>query len=250
VRRILEDIRRTAEEIIRTCGVWLGRLGPLAGPLRRDLVEFAVRIDQVLTTVGDMISHPGEPVLLWRAGQAWIDQVSPQAGNLVGTLTAAYMQADDAWKGPAATAYLDTLPAQKDAAAALHEVTGRIGITLQETALTIGAFWMALLGAVVGLLAQLVGAAAAAATGVGAPPAAVVALSAVARFLTMLAAMTVAAVAALHEISSNQTAMVIALTDNAAFPGPPAGAWPLSTTGRMSDGSMSDGDGSDWRLAY
>lgn len=250
VARVLDDIKRVADRLISTCGAWLSPLGPLAGALRRDLAEFAAQINRILDTVGTMISQPGRPVTLWQAGEAWMEQVSPQAGNLVGTLTAAYMAADDAWKGPAATAYLDTLPAQKDAAAALHEVTGRVGITLQETALTIAAFWLGLLGAAVGLLAQLVGAAAAAATGVGAPPAAVTALAATTRFLAMLTAMTLAALAALHEISGNQSTLVVALTDNAAFPGPPAGRWPVSTTSRLSDGSMSDGDGSDWQLAY
>jgi len=250
VAQALKEIRQVADRIISTCTAWLAPLGPLAGALRKDLAEFAAQIDRVLDAVGKMISDPGRPVTLWQAGQAWLEQVTPQAGNLVGTLTAAYMEADDAWQGPAATAYLNTLPAQKDAAAALHEVTGKVGITLQETALTIAAFWLGLLAAVVGLLAQLVGAAAAAATGVGAPPAAVVALTATARFLTMLAAMTAAAMAALREISGNQSTLVMALTDNAAFPGPPAGNWPVSTTGRMSDGSMSDGDASDWRLAY
>jgi len=250
VARVLDDIERVADRFLSTCGAWLMPLGPLAGALRADLAAFKTQIDKILDTVGKMISEPGRPVTLWQAGDAWMEQVSPQAGNLVGTLTSAYMEADDAWKGPAATAYLDTLPAQKDAAAALHEVTGKVGITLQETGLTIAAFWMGLLGAVAGLLAQLLGASAAAATGVGAPPAAVVAVAATTRFLAMLAAMTLAALAALHEISSNQSALVVALNDNAAFPGPPAGRWPVSTTGRMSDGSMSDGDGSDWQLAY
>jgi hypothetical protein len=250
VERALAEIRRVADHLIATCGTWLGLLGPLADALRRDLAELAAQVQRVLDTVGEMIRDPGDPVGLWRAGEAWTGQVSPHAGNLVGTLTAAYLRADDAWKGPAATAYLDTLPAQKDAAAALHEVTGRIGVTLQETAMTIAGFWIGLLAGALGLLAQLVMAAAGAATGVGAPPAAAVALAATARFLAVVAALTVATVAVLREISANQTTLGLALADNAAFPGPPAGAWPVSTTDRLSDGSMTDGDGSDWQLSY
>lgn len=250
VGQILEDIRKVADRIINTCNAWLGLLGPLAGPLRRDLAEFAAQVDNVLRTIGKMVSDPGRPFALWQAGESWIEDVSPQAGNLVGTLTNAYMRADDAWHGPAATAYLNTLPAQKDAAATLRETAGTIGITLQETGLAIGGFWMGLLASLVGLLAQLVASAAVASTGAGAPPAAVLALGATVRFLTVLAAMTTAAIAVLHEISGHQSAMVIALTNNEAFPGPPAGHWPISTTDRMSDGSMSDGDDSDWQLTY
>jgi hypothetical protein len=41
--------------------------------------------------------------------------------------------------------------------------------------------------------------------------------------------------------------LTVQLTDSAAFP---AGHWPVSATVELSDGSMTDGDASDWSLRY
>jgi hypothetical protein len=54
----------------------------------------------------------------------------------------------------------------------------------------------------------------------------------------------------MHELAARQTDLVTSLVDNTAFPGPPAESWPRFTVDRMNDGSMSDGDSCDWRLAY
>jgi hypothetical protein len=54
----------------------------------------------------------------------------------------------------------------------------------------------------------------------------------------------------LKNLLTEQSDLMAQLADNAAFPGPPVGAWPRSTTDNLSDGRLSDGDSTDWQLRY
>jgi hypothetical protein len=92
--------------------------------------------------------------------------------------------------------------------------------------------------------------AAAALTGsvVGAPAGLTAAAAASSKFLAVMSGLVLSLSALLTSVMQAQARSSRQLADNAAFPGPPGGHWPVSVTSSLNDGSMSDGDGSDWRL--
>jgi hypothetical protein len=112
-------------------------------------------------------------------------------------------------------------------------------------AIAIGALWLAILSAIISAVVEYLAESAAASTGVGAPPAAAGAAASTAKLLAVVSAaldlffvfIVANTLPVLKELRQN-------LNDNASFPD---GRWPRSTTD-FSDGSLSDGDSTDWHV--
>jgi hypothetical protein len=244
LERVREAVNRIIDNVHRL-QPWLGFLGSaVAAALRK----IAALLEEVLKEIGNLLTEPGDPPALWRAGDRWSIDFAGGVSNSVGTFDLDFLHADDQWKGPAATAYVATLPPQRTALEKVQNVAGEIGDTLRNVAMAIVAFWAGVATAITLLLGELAAAGALTATGVGAPAGVGTASAAVAKFIATLGILGSTLGAYLGAIASQQSRLATQLADNAPFAGPPAGHWPLSTAANLSDGSMTDGDDSDWRL--
>jgi hypothetical protein len=121
---------------------------------------------------------------------------------------------------------------------------------LASLAFAILGLWVGLAIAMATFAAAMIAAAGAASTGVGAPAAAqngaVATGTVVALALASIGAFTSYATLIYNGLTSiNQKTAA-----NEAFPGPPGGSWPVSTQADINDGSLSDGDGTDWKMKY
>ncbi|HEY7595050.1 MAG TPA: hypothetical protein VH969_17995 [Actinophytocola sp.] len=129
-------------------------------------------IGKVLTEIGKFITEPGVPWTLWNHGSSWTDDVGAKASNWQDVFTAGAMETDDNWSGSAANAYKNVLPQQQKALGMVKSATDEVDDLLTKMAIAIGVAWLAVVSAVVSFVIELTAEAGAAATGVGAPPAA------------------------------------------------------------------------------
>jgi hypothetical protein len=182
----------------------------------------------VVAQLGGMLTAAGDPEALRAAGAGWIDDVGAPVSRLVGAASDDVLETDDRWTGAAADAYRATLPAQQKALAAIVATCLEVDATLGDLAAAITEFWIAIGTACLGLVLALAGALGTAATVVGAPAAAGIALAGVGA----LVAAGSSALSSLGDITTAATARGAALdrrlADSSAFP---LGAWPRSTHG-------------------
>ena len=192
-----------------------------------------------------IMHNPGWPFALLTAAKTWTDQVGGPISGLPAQLGADQRRVDNHWKGRAADAYAATIPAQQKALEAVKATTDAIDSNLTKAAYGIVAFWVGVLLALVGFVAELMAEAAASATVVGAPPAAAGAGLSTAKVIGLVVACVAAFAAFVGTIIDAMTTLNQTLHHDTAFP---AGRWPASTTADFADGSLRDGDTTDWRL--
>lgn len=200
----------------------------LAAAARAEVADLRRSFTGVVAQLGGMLAAAGDPDALRAAGAAWIDDVGAPVSRLVGVATDNVLETDDHWTGAAADAYRATLPAQQTALAAIVATCHEVDATLGDLAAAITDFWIAIGTACLGLVLALAGALGSAATVVGAPAAAGLALAGVGALI----AAGSSALSSLSTITTTATARGAALdrrlADSSAFP---LGAWPRSTRG-------------------
>jgi hypothetical protein len=245
----LDRITRAINVLLANCR----RLGPLLATIGRALNAALHRlvelVRRVAVEVGRLLSEPGNPRVLWETGQRWIDEVGGAVSGTAGTFTTDFLHGDDVWKGPAADAYAKTLPPQKAALEGVHAAAGELGDSLQEVAAAMVAFWVTLVAAMLVYVGEMVASCAATSTIAGAPAGVATAAAATTKFIGIFGGAVTAFAAFLGATLHAHMRLSGELADDTPFAGPPAGHWPVSTTTSLSDGSMSDGDDSDWRLS-
>jgi hypothetical protein len=120
--------------------------------------------------LGDILGHLGSPDTLYRTASRWSSAVGGPVSEKVGTVDAGLLTVDDTWNGTAADAYRQLLPGQKAALTAIKSTfTDAIATGLSSLAKAIYIFWGALIAAIVGLAAGIIGGLASSATIVGLP---------------------------------------------------------------------------------
>lgn len=246
VERKTEELVRKSDELIARLRHWASWLGPLGHSIGEVLAQIPPRIHDFVAWLVDLFANPGVPWTLWNHGNDWSGPpVAGKLSNLVGKATLDETRVDDAWQGPAADAYKNTLPRQKEALGKLVTFAQQIDDALTKMGIAIGALWLAILTAITAFVIEVIVESGAAATGVGAPAAAGGLAASVAKVLAIVSgaldlffAFVVAnTLPVLKQLHQN-------LNDNSSFPD---GNWPRSTTD-LSDGSLSDGDTTDWRV--
>ncbi|NUR70098.1 MAG: hypothetical protein HOU81_04710 [Hamadaea sp.] len=242
----LRQMREVTEHLFDKLETWAHRLGPLGHSIMQVLAYVPKLIGKVFEWIGQLIVNPGVPWTLWNHGNDWSG--APVAGKvsaLVGKATLDEVRVDDFWQGRAADAYKNTLPRQKEALAKIVSAAQAVDDALTKMAIAIGALWLALLTAILSAVVEYIAEGAAAATGVGAPPAAAGAAATTAKVLALVtAALDVFFVFIVANTLPVLKSLRHDLLDSSAFPD---GHWPRSTTD-FSDGSLSDGDPTDWHL--
>ena len=231
----VDGICRAAETAFAAVGV---PAPPEVAGLQRSFSAVAGRLDGLILGAGD-------PGALRAAGTTWVEDVSRPVSRLVGAVTDDVLETDDHWRGTAADAYRATLPAQQKALAAVVAICQEIDTVLEDVATAVTRFWIAIGSACLGLVIALAGALGTAATVVGAPVSAGLALAGV-------GALVVAGNSALSNLTditgataTRGAALERRLADSTAFP---LGHWPRSTAGISTDARVTDGDGSDWEI--
>jgi hypothetical protein len=244
----LDRIVHAVNTIVANCR----RLGPLLATVGRALDAALHRLVEVVrhlaTELARLLTDPGNPRTLWHTGERWVSDVGRPVSGMVGTFTTDFLHGDDAWKGPAADAYAATLPPQKAALEQVHTATGELGGSLQEVAAAMVAFWVAVAAAMIAYVGEMIASCVATSTIAGAPAGVATAAAATTKFIGIFGGAVTAFAAFLGSTLHAQVRLTTQLEDDTPFAGPPAGHWPVSTTANLSDGSMSDGDPSDWRL--
>ena len=189
--------------------------------LRRAFTGVAAQLDGMLVAAGD-------PDALRTVATAWIHDIGAPVSRLVGVASDDVLETDDHWTGAAADAYRAALPPQRTALAAIVATCHEVDAALGDLAAAITSFWVAIGTACLGLVLALAGALGSAATVVGTPVAAGIALAGVGA----LVAAGSSALSSLNETTVVATARAGALdrrlADSTAFP---LGAWPRSTRG-------------------
>jgi hypothetical protein len=242
----LRQMREATEHLFDKLQTWAHRLGPLGHSIMHVLAYVPKLVAKVFEWIGQLIVNPGVPWTLWNHGNDWSGApVAGRVSSLVGKATLDEVRVDDFWQGRAADAYKNTLPRQKEALAKIVSAAQAVDDALTKMAIAIGAMWLAVLTAILSAVIEYIAEGAAASTGVGAPPAAAGAAVTTAKVL----AIVTAALDVFYVFIVANTLPVIKglrhdLMDGSAFPD---GRWPRSTTD-FSDGSLSDGDPTDWHL--
>lgn len=141
-------------------GLGLG-VGMLAGSFVQR--EFRQSIEQAMRDVAywtgkilEYMSQFGNPWSLRAAADAWDQQVGGKVTKLAAWFDVGYMDVDDHWTGPAAKAYSDLLPGQRDALTAMGELTKGIKEPLYQFAEHISNFWLGILTTLLATIAKLI----------------------------------------------------------------------------------------------
>jgi hypothetical protein len=229
VRTALDDAAGHVDGICGAVGAALDGLpAGLALDARAQVADLRQAFTGVVAQLGGMLTTAGDPEALRAAGAGWIDDIGGPVSLLVGAASDDVLETDDRWTGAAADAYRATLPAQQAALAAIVATCLEVDAALGDLAAAITEFWIAIGTACLGLVLALAGALGSAATVVGAPAAAGIALAGVGA----LVAAGSSALSSLGDITTAARARSAALdrrlADSSAFP---LGAWPRSTHG-------------------
>ncbi|MFI7577780.1 hypothetical protein [Micromonospora sp. NPDC049497] len=190
-------------------------------------------------------ANPGWPPAILSASDDWTSRVGGPVSGLAARLTPDQMRSDNKWEGAAADAYAEMLPTQKAAVEGIKQMTDVLGSSLTKIGWGIIALWAGLAIATAAFVAELVAEVGAAATVVGAPPAAGAAALSTAKVVALVGATITAFLTYVALTADSLSTMRQKLAGHEAYPG---GAWPRSTTSDIEDGSLSDGDGTDWRM--
>ncbi|MET7401760.1 hypothetical protein ABZS66_50595 [Dactylosporangium sp. NPDC005572] len=213
----LPDVLDVARRLAELCDD--GELGRLVHDVRERLAV--------------MMRSPGDPMALWRAAERW-SAVAVTVTHRGGLLGADTLRADNRWRGPAADAYVQGLRTQRAAFAETAGAASAVAAALRDLAVALTTFWAALGVAVSALAVRLAAAIATCAIPLAIPAAAAAGVAALAEFLAVAGML----LANLHE------------TAGRLLRNPPDPRWPTLAAPALADGSMTDGDGSGWRLRY
>jgi hypothetical protein len=254
----IRDFQEWLNKIVRNCERWAPWLKPVAKWMADAIDWIEENVKKLLSEIGKFFTRPGHPIALWENGNRWVDEVGKRAGDQVGVISIGFMNADDKWKGDAAESYFKGLPLQSGAAAGVHAACEKMQSSLHDMALAIGAFWLGSLIAIGKIIVELIPEAAATAVPPTAPAGLAAAVASVAAFIALWGSIVVLFYEYVSKLFNQQTELAKQFDNNTAFPGPPTGTWPKSTTEDLSDGTWNDSKGgsgkeddkSDWQMRY
>jgi hypothetical protein len=236
----------------------------------RKIQEFFDRVNDVLSWVPDFLAHLIEPIRVaidalnarlrefWdridqlrdqrgdsdrlkEVGGQWATRVGDVAADIAGTIGPERLRTNIEWTGRAAEAYRATVPAQVSGLNDVEDLADQMRSSLNDLANSIDALWMAVGFALAGFVVGIVAAIAAAITVVGLPAAVAALMAAAGAALALISATIIALNSHLDIIESEQAAIVQAMRDVGT-------RWAVADFRTMSDASVTDGDGSDWRI--
>ena len=241
-----DQIQREAQRLIAIVRHQGTALGPLYNPLGPMLIWIDAQAAEVLASVARILPYPGKPFVLRDYGNEWSGpRIAGCISNQVAKTILDEVQVDRYWTGPAADTYKSAIARQREALSAVVGFAQSIDNVLTGMAIAIGAFWLAILAALLELALLIIIGVAGAITGVGAPPGVAAVVAGIAKFLgvfmtIVMAVQTVVLADTLPKIKD----LYQDLHDNSAFLN---GRWPRPLDD-LFDGGVIDGDPSDWQV--
>lgn len=209
----------------------------------RSGVEDLRRIfNEKITELNGLLAYGGDPDGLRAVGSAWANDIGATTSRLAGYSTLNGVRSDDYWTGMAADAYRNTLIPQNTA---LTTIGDEIDSTLNDLAVAITTFWVSVLAALTTLEVGLIAAVASATSVIASPAAPGFAIASFVLFGAALVSALVAFNAIANDTANRSAELERRLSNDTAFTG---GSWPRSTTPISGDGSITDGDNTDWHL--
>jgi hypothetical protein len=115
----LQNAVDLSNKIVDTCNSFGRWLGPLWDDVVAMLNKFVGLVEKLISEIGKFFTEPGVPWALWNHGTQWTEQVGRRASGIQAQATTGQTEIDERWQGPAATAYLGTLPDQNKALASM-----------------------------------------------------------------------------------------------------------------------------------
>jgi hypothetical protein len=242
----LVEAEGVVNQIITAAGQSLDQLpGWFVGDGRALLADLQRRCVETIAQIREWLATAGDPIALEFAASGWIEEVGGPVSGLVPLGAAERPELGSSWTGDAADAYLAVLPAQGTALGAIQATAGDVRSSLTEFANAIRAFWAAIDNAVLTAQAGFATAIGTALTGIGAIAGALLALGTVAALAATVSQEWNAFGAFTAEATNHSGDLDTQVHDNAAFGN---AEWPRSTTRLFADGSIQDGDDTDWHV--
>jgi hypothetical protein len=214
------------------------------GPVLAETVKLQRWFNEAIAEIGHALGNVGNPEVLRAAGAAWATDIGGTVSGLSGLATDNMTQADDRWTGVAADAYRNTLLPQRLALAEIKTTGDEIDAVLNDLANAVVNFAISVGLTVAGLVAGLAVASVSVPTVIAAPLAIAAGCGAVAAFSAGIIGLIESLKDIVSDANTRSAELERRLSNNTAFP---HGAWPRSTTD-MNDGSITDGDGTDWHI--
>ncbi|PKW14980.1 hypothetical protein [Saccharopolyspora spinosa] len=212
----------------------------LIEPIQRGMEVVKQKIQEFWAKIQQAWNQPGNSAGLRLKAEMWASGVANPIGDVAGDVALHNLDANVEWTGRAAEAYKAIVPAQADGLTGLKDLALQIRNSLNSLANALDAFKLALYVAIAVFIVGVVGAVAAACTIVGAGAA----IGAIATGVSVAIGLITAAITAVNSyldvIETEQTALTQKIRDVGS-------TWSRSDRD-LSDGSVSDGDGSDWRV--
>lgn len=222
------------------------------GGIRNGVADLQRMFNECATELQRALDQAGDPVALRAAGAAWAVDIGGSVSGLSGLTTENTIRADNHWTGAAADAYRNTLLPQRLALNAVKTTGDKIDAVLNELANAIITFWKNVEGAVITLLVALVAAAASAAGGITAVIGIGIAAHALVAFKDAVISQSNMFTEVGNAISVQTREIQAVRADNTAFPDEKTtmtnGDWPAATATDFNDGSITDGDDTDWHI--
>jgi hypothetical protein len=217
-----------------------GFLSHLIEPIKQGLDQLRQKLQEFWDRVNQLFEQPGNSDRLKEVGNQWVDGVGNPAGDIAGDIALTQLKANVEWTGRAAEAYKALVPAQGNGLNSIKLLANQIKSSLTSLANSIDSFWTAMTCALVGFAVAIVGAIVAACTVVGIPAAIGVIITAVGACLALITVAVTSLQSHVHTIEAEQATLKQKVHDLGT-------TWSKSST-EISDGSVSDGDPSDWRV--
>jgi hypothetical protein len=231
-------LQRAANGLVRATArlagsIWAGQVALFLAAAR----WVAAQVEAVAALLVRIAQGAAFPLIAWNWSDAW-NAVAVARLRDRQRIDPSTSSVRDSWQGPAARCYYDV--AVEQAAAVDGALAGAelVRDHLRQAALGTGALYAALCTGTFEFLGILCAATGLALSGVGTPEGIALAIGGLADF----AALVVTVVTAISLFGYETARVPDALAD--CFPG----GWPSPRPAGFADGSLSDGDTTDWRL--
>jgi uncharacterized protein YukE len=228
------DITDNVNSVLR----WLP--GFLEEPIKAAFNKCSAKVTEVLDKMAEFYSNPGSASAIRAVGDGWNEQVGARASTQAGLLVKEQLETDNEWTGDAADRYGEAVTSQNKALAQVKTITDTLQSTLNEIATAVRTFWVSLGVAFVTYIGAAIVCIAGVCTAVAAAPALIAFFAASVAFLT--ASVTFANNFA-NSLDEKKAKLEQQVTMDGQFT---SGNWPPAAADKMSDGSVNDGDKSDW----